>query len=155
VDVDEFAERIESVKAVVISVAGGIVGLLPLLIVQGVSSSFSPSWEFHSDSWAVFLALFGITYRYAVRTDGNPQLKQGVVGAFAITFALRVVSPPAFCTSLPLDCGPPFHYIDPSMLVSGASSFIEALIGYGAAAYAIEKSFGTGLVRRFPSSSSS
>ena len=28
------------------------------------------------------LLLFGVVYRYAVRTDKNQMLKQGVVGAF-------------------------------------------------------------------------
>ena len=152
VDVEnEFVERIESVKSAVVGVAGGIAALLPLLVVQGISSSFSPQWEFHADSWALLLALFGITYRYAVRTDGNPNLKQGVVGAFAVTYALRIVSPPSSCTSLPLNCGPPLYYIDTTMIVSGLGAFGEACVGYGVAAYLLEKCFSSGFVKRFPS----
>ncbi|WP_346289152.1 hypothetical protein [Sphaerothrix gracilis] len=35
--------------------------------------------------------LFGVTYRYAVRTDDNPQLKSGVVGAFGLVRGLAQV----------------------------------------------------------------
>jgi len=35
-------------------------------------------------------ALFGVVFRYAVREDANPQLRQGVVGAFALTWPRSV-----------------------------------------------------------------
>ncbi|MGP1374865.1 MAG: hypothetical protein ACTS3T_18695 [Almyronema sp.] len=35
--------------------------------------------------------LFGVTYRYAVRTDTNPQLKTGVISAFGLVRGLAQV----------------------------------------------------------------
>ena len=43
----------------------------------------------------------------AVRQDRNPQLKQGVVGAFVITRALAMLQASEECSALPLSCGPP------------------------------------------------
>jgi len=43
----------------------------------------------------------------AVRQDPNPQLKQGVVGAFVITRALSMLQASEGCTALPLSCGAP------------------------------------------------
>ena len=96
------------------------------------------------------LALFGITYRYAVRTDPNPNLKQGVVGAFAITKALSGISVPEYCSSIPLNCGPPLYFVSPSMVFSGSLAFVEALLAYGGAAYFIEQLFVSGILRKFP-----
>lgn len=42
-----------------------------------------------------------------MRTDPNPQLKQGVVGAFAISRTLALLKPGPECTAIPLQCGPP------------------------------------------------
>jgi hypothetical protein len=43
----------------------------------------------------------------AVRQDPNPQLKQGVVGAFVITRALAMLQASEDCSALPLSCGAP------------------------------------------------
>ena len=96
------------------------------------------------------LALFGITYRYAVRTDPNPNLKQGVVGAFAITKALSSITVPDYCSSIPLNCGPPLYFVSPSMVFSGLLTFVLAMIAYGGAAYFIEQLFLSGILRKFP-----
>ena len=152
---DEAAERIESVKAGVLSAVAGSIAMTPIAVL--VSSSWYPSdafdaqWELAHDGLAVMLGLFGLVYRYglpswplpvsstspfplprvfhstqctscvvgfltvcvllglltAVRQDPNPQLKQGVVGAFVITRALAMLQASDECTALPLSCGPP------------------------------------------------
>jgi hypothetical protein len=148
---NEFGERIESVKAAVISVAGGIVALLPYGIVKGIVYNFSATWEFQFDATVLCLALFGITYRYAVRKDNNPNLKQGVVGSFAITKALSFIDvPDSLCTSVPINCGPPFFLFSGSMLLQGVTAFIEAIIAYGGAAYIMERCMSSGLLSKFP-----
>ena len=48
-------------------------------------------FEFDVDQISIAGALFGLVYRYAVRRDNNPQLRQGVVGAFAITRSVATV----------------------------------------------------------------
>ncbi|MGF1497529.1 MAG: hypothetical protein ACFB8W_11990 [Elainellaceae cyanobacterium] len=96
-------ERLESLKAGIFAGAGAgmataLFQLLHLLLLPHGSSglaalpvAFTPAgWL----DWAIAIfsaALFGITYRYAVRTDPNPQLKSGVVGAFALVRALALV----------------------------------------------------------------
>ncbi len=73
-----------------------------------------------------------------MRTSSDSQLRNGVVAAFAITRALNAVAVPSFCSSLPLNCGPPFYYFDISMFTSGVVSLSESLLAFGAAAAAIE-----------------
>ncbi|MEB3355795.1 MAG: hypothetical protein VKK04_03555 [Synechococcales bacterium] len=96
-------ERLESLKAGILAGAGaatatGLFQLLHLLLLPHGSGglaalpvAFTPAgWL----DWAIATfsaALFGITYRYAVRTDSNPHLKSGVVGAFALVRALALV----------------------------------------------------------------
>ena len=65
------------------------------------------------------LLLFGIVYRYAVRSDDNPMLKQGAVGAFAITRAVSQLNAPDNCVPIPLDCGPPLGYFSWPMIIQG------------------------------------
>lgn len=113
------------------------------------------------------LLLFGILYRYAVRGDDNPMLKQGAVGAFAITRAVSQLRAPENCVPIPLDCGPPLGYFSWPMLIQGmapqitsaaddsnarqifylsiwaigAESCVQGLAAYGVAALAIEFAF--------------
>ena len=70
-------DRIESIKAAVIGAVGGSLSYLPVGAVVGIANGFSPQWEFDSDTLALSLALFGITYRYTIRTERNDMLKQG------------------------------------------------------------------------------
>ena len=153
-DVDvpnEFGERIESVKAAVIGCGGGIIALLPYGFLKGIALRFSARWEFEFDVWVLGLALFAITYRYAVRKDNNPNLKQGVVGSFAITRALSSIDVrDDLCTSIPINCGAPFYLFSESMLFQGVTAFAESIIAYGGAAYVLERCMSSGLLSKFP-----
>ena len=102
---------------------------------------------------ALSCVLFGITYRYAVRRDGNPNLKQGVVGAFSITRALAtVVAPPEACTAaLPLDCGPPFRLFTWTMLEQGVEALLESAAMFGLCALLLDALFLKGWISKFPS----
>ena len=148
---DQFADRIDSVKAAAIAAVGGSFIYLPFAGIKGALNSFDAQWEFNTDMLALSLALFGITYRYAIRKDENPNLKQGVVGAFAITRTVSNIHVPTDqCSSLPLDCGPPFHYFNWDMITQGGDGFIESLIAFGAAAFVLERSFSRGWLSKFP-----
>ena len=153
-DVDvpnEFGERIESVKAAVIGCGGGLIALLPYGILKGIVMKFSATWEFEFDVWVLGLALFAITYRYAVRKDNNPNLKQGVVGSFAITRALSTIDVrDDLCSSIPINCGAPFYLFSESMLIQGIAAFTESIIAYGGAAYILERCMSSGLLSKFP-----
>ena len=98
---------------------------------------------------AISLALFGITYRYAVRDSDNPNLKAGVVGAFLLTRVLSMIHVPESCSSLPLNCGPPFFYVSGSMITEGVSAGVESLLGYGGAAIVLNSCFKFNFIKKF------
>eukprot|EP01041_Mallomonas_annulata_P009608 gene9608-19973_t len=150
-DVTTTLDRLESVKAAVISTASGSICFLPYALLTGIIGGFDGQWEFSHDSLAIMLALFGITYRYIVRENENPMLTQGAVGAFAITRALSLINVPDTCSAIPLDCGAPFHYFSFSMALSGLSGFVESIIAFGGAAFYIERAFNSGILKKFPS----
>lgn len=81
-------DRIESVKAGVFSAAGGCLATLPVSVASGTSNS---TFLFNLGVVAICSFLFGVVYRYAVRSDpGNSQLKGGVVGAFGLVRGLSL-----------------------------------------------------------------
>jgi hypothetical protein len=108
-------ERAESGKAAVIAALSGSACAAPAALLA--STAFTPQWEFATDTLVVQCLLFGVVYRYAVRSDDSEQLKQGAVGAFAVCRTLNCVQVGAQCTAVPLNCGPPLGYLDWDMLV--------------------------------------
>ena len=97
------AERLESVKA-------GLVGALTASVIFGVlvlahgwlSLRFAQfaAWSFGADSLRLLIGgaiaalsgfLFAITYRYIIRQDQNPHLKDGAVLAFGLVRGLALV----------------------------------------------------------------
>ena len=142
---DEAAERVESVKAGVLSAVAGSVAMAPLAVTVTTawfpSNAFDAQWELSHDGLAVMLGLFGLVYRYAVRKDPNPQLKQGVVGAFVITRTLAMLQASDDCTALPLSCGAPLGYFDWEMIATGLGAGAESAVAFAASAAAIEFAF--------------
>lgn len=133
------ADRIESGKCAIASAIGGSLIALPVnLAIGSYINHFNASWEFHNDTMAIILLLFGLVYRYSTRKDPNIQIKFGVVTAFTLTRAISSIDVPSFCSSLPLDCGDPFHYFTLSMVFQGVQSGVESLAGFASAAYVIE-----------------
>ncbi len=104
------AERLESTKAALVGGLGALgvtVGVLGVnrVLQAGIPISRTPwSWAGWGD-WGLGMwlgaigcaiaalsgALFALTYRYAVRRDGNPQLKGGVILAFTLVRSLAQV----------------------------------------------------------------
>ncbi len=81
--------KIESVKAGLISAVGGVLSSLPWLFATSQSSVFNLAGDLAVAGATAFL--FGVVYRYAVRGDAaNSQLKGGVVGAFGLTRGLSL-----------------------------------------------------------------
>ena len=177
-EVDESREKLESVKVALVSAAVGSATLLPLLFFRyllyspriapsrATRSRLSPvclsvclllrredaEWQVKHVGLALSCVLFGITYRYAVRRDGNPNLKQGVVGAFSVTRALAAVTAPAESCSadLPLDCGPPFRLFTWTMLGQGVQALLESAAVLGLCALLLDALFALGWLSRFP-----
>ena len=129
-------DRVESAKAGAAALIFGSVAFAPVALLE--PSHFTPQWELACDSLALMLGLFGVTYRYAARTDDNPMLKQGVVGAFAITRTLAALQADPQCTAMPLQCGAPLGYVSWTMITQGLVLGLESFVAFGAAAIAIE-----------------
>ena len=149
-DVDEFAERINSGKALVLSSVVGSIGVAPINVAGAfiLGQGLSAEWEFRTDMLAVCLGLFGVVYRYAVRSDPNPQLKLGVVGAFALTRTLNLVDISDSCAALPLNCGPPFGYVSYDMISQGLISGIPSLFAFALSAVALETALNNNWIGR-------
>lgn len=150
------ADRIESGKCAALSLIGGSLLPLPISLSFGYFvDHFSPQWEFSNDLLAVSLLLFGLVYRYATRDSaaggtGDPQqIRNGVIAAFALTRAFAAVDVPVeLCTSLPLDCGPPFHYFTITMVLQGLTILIESAVAYGASAATIDFAVSKGWLKK-------
>jgi hypothetical protein len=84
-------ERIESIQVGSISALAFLVPYLLFLIVDRLllGESLTVISAFVKISGAIISGfLFGVTYRYVVRNDDNPHLKDGTVAAFALVRGL-------------------------------------------------------------------
>lgn len=101
-----FGARIESAKCVAVGALSGGIALAPVSLVKdlALSDQSLAQWEFDTDTGSLEAALFAIVYRYCIREDTNPQLKQGVVGAFLLTRTLARIQIPSYCSAAPLNC---------------------------------------------------
>ncbi|WJX30368.1 hypothetical protein P8452_18918 [Trifolium repens] len=89
-EIDRDEERLESLKAASISALVGTFSWLPLCFAQSTTTTqllLSLAVNFIS------CALFGVTFRYTVRTNLDDfQLKTGVAAAFAVVKGLAILS---------------------------------------------------------------
>lgn len=83
----------------------------------------------------LFGLLFGVTYRYAIREDENPQLKAGVVLAFGLVRGLAPVEFAGVVVNVWL------------LVVFG----IESILGLAIARFTLDFAFGRHWVKRFKS----
>ena len=84
-------ERIESIQVGSISALAFLVPYLLFLTVDRLflGESITVIGAFVKISGAIISGfLFGVTYRYVVRNDDNPHLKDGTVAAFALVRGL-------------------------------------------------------------------
>jgi hypothetical protein len=88
-------------------------------------------------------------YRYAVRNSKNIQINLGAISAFSIVRAINMVIVPSSCTSLPLNCGPPFYYFDYTMITFGLTNLFESLVSFGIAALSIELATRKGFINTY------
>jgi hypothetical protein len=142
------AERWESIKAGLLS---GLSFLMSAAVLLGLQFGWvalvgASQWLGELGPWADLLlkgaialitgGLFGLTYRYAVRTDTNAQLSMGVILAFSLVRILAVVE-------VGLSEGVSWSEI---ALWSG-----ETLIQFAIAVQVLSWAMARGWVRRFPS----
>ena len=72
------------------------------------------------------------------------------VGAFALCRTLSSVQVGAQCTALPLNCGPPFGYLDYDLLLQLGAFFGESALAFGGAAFVLETCWDRGWAARIP-----
>ena len=134
--IDEDAEKIESGKAAALSGVGGAALATPLILSQGggaISIAIA----------AASCAVFGVTYRYAVRRDiGNDELKGGVVGAFGLARGLSAAD--VYLRAAALTGEADFTAYAQAALLTG-----EGVLMYAFAAIALEQGFQRGFLKPF------
>lgn len=136
-------ERLESLKAGI--VAGLSTGLM-FVVLTGVNQFvLFPEELFRIETWVISVAiaglsgfLFGVTFRYAIRNDQNPQLKLGVVFAFGLVRGLTEVDGRLKNSS----------EIFPSLIVG-----VESLVLFGVAGLVLNWAIQQGWVKSFSSGS--
>jgi hypothetical protein len=141
------AERLESLKAAMIgglclAIAFTITSLGNHLVLSQYFTTLSrESIDLHwvlSGGIAAFCGLlFGVTYRYIIRSDKNPQLKAGGVLAFGLVRGLTQVD-----VGLSVSGN-----IFPFVILGG-----ESILWFGLAAFALEAAIQVGWVKTFVSS---
>ncbi|CAM0952574.1 unnamed protein product [Alopecurus aequalis] len=88
-DIDKDAERLESLKAATVS---SVIGLLASLPISSYEVQSLPQLFLRSSVVLISSALFGVTFRYAIRRDlDNIQLKTGAAAAFAFVRGLALL----------------------------------------------------------------
>lgn len=143
-DIDENAERIESIKASSVSALIGTLASIPIALVQANSIEGLLIKE-----GIIFIScvLFGVTYRYTVRQNlENIKLKSGVVAAFGLVRGLS-----QFEAELPVDFDVNIifsHALDTSFML-GESMFV-----FIAAAIGLDYCMKVDLLKPFPSKKS-
>ena len=103
-DQDRQAERMASLKAgALASISGGSIFVGAVVFNhQVIATTFPAFWvlQMQGLNWQglgsgvialLSVFLFGVTYRYIVRTDENPQLQSGAVMAFSMARGLAQV----------------------------------------------------------------
>lgn len=131
-------EKAESVKAALLSAVAGTAVAAPLVFLQ------SPAGAAPLSLLAIVGScfLFGVTFRYALRSDlDNVQLKAGVVAAFT---AVRSLS--AFDI---LQLNGAGEALQPQLLTNAITYGLESAIVFASCAAALEAGFRQGLVQLY------
>ncbi|XXG43305.1 hypothetical protein AAC387_Pa01g3370 [Persea americana] len=139
-DIDRDTERLESLKAALISAMVGTLAGIPISFSQPSSSA---QLILHLSVIFFSCALFGVTFRYTIRRDlDNIQLKTGTAAAFSFVRGLAE-----------LEAGPPLEFTFGSILshaVDGAVSVSENLFIFVFAAVGLDYCFKMRLLSPFP-----
>lgn len=143
-EIDKEAERLESVKAASISALVGTLASLPITLVH---ANDLPQLVLPLSITFASCALFGVTFRYAVRRDlDNFQLKTGTAAAFGFVKGLAT-----------LNGGAPLELNTESFVahgVNGALLVSQELVVFLFAAVGLDLCFKLRLLSPFPIRSS-
>jgi hypothetical protein len=92
-EAQRMAERLESLKTGIISSFSSVIAFLIAHAINTSLLNFPPSWLISTLFMGFSGFLFGVTYRYIIRTDDNPHLKSGAVMAFGLVRGLAEIDP--------------------------------------------------------------
>ncbi|KAM3259136.1 hypothetical protein ACQJBY_050741 [Aegilops geniculata] len=136
----EDIERLESAKAAAIS---SIIGVLASLPISSYEVHSLPQLFFRSSVVLISCALFGVTFRYAVRRDlDNIQLKTGAAAAFAVVRGLAL-----------LESVRPFELSTDALMslaLDGAVSVVGSIFIFLSSAIALDYCFKMRFLSPFP-----
>lgn len=148
-DTNDMVERLESLKA---GIFGGLSVCLTFLITTFLNNLLLAKYftalsilQINIQDWRWWISgaiscfcglLFGVTYRYIIRSDDNPQLKAGGVLAFGLVRGLTQVDMGLCCYSTIL----PF-------VVLGA----ESVLWFAMSAIALDTAIKLGWIKPFKS----
>jgi len=128
----------ENVKAGGITAFAGTIASAPVKATALMTSkAMTASLAFNTWSLAVELALFGIIYRYAVRSDGDDLTKGGMLLMFTLFRALASTHMAEKTSGW-----------TPDMWLQFAAYFGESALAFGAAATALEYAWERGWTQR-------
>ncbi|XP_073133137.1 uncharacterized protein [Henckelia pumila] len=137
---DKDKDRLESAKAASIAALIGVLAQLPVSLTRAGST---PQLILPLAITFVSCALFGVTFRYAVRRDSDDfHLKSGTVAAFGLVKGLGA-----------LEGGPPLELEASSILshiLDGAVYISESLLIFSFAAVALDFCIKVGILSPFP-----
>lgn len=144
-------ERIESLKAGLLSASAAVLAFAALQVMNTLLTQLLSTWTattLTTDSWVSLIGslaiaaisgfLFGVTYRYAIRQDTNPQLKSGVVLAFGMVRGLAQVDTGFGITDT----------VVPFVLMA-----VESLVIFGCDRVALDQALQRGWVKSFQTNS--
>jgi hypothetical protein len=144
------AERIESLKS---GIAAGAIATLIVVLLLGLHIALANAGTVEADQlWLQWTTagwingaiavgsgfLFGITYRYIVRQDSNPQLRSGAVLAFAIVRGSAQIQGDSL-----------LHPNWTPLVLTG----VESLLLFGAIQISLDTAMQQGWIQPFPSKS--
>jgi hypothetical protein len=137
-------ERIESLKAGTLAAIAAAIPFVFIHLMQEVITADSPvlvsliTWVSLIQTAIVLISgfLFGVTYRYAVRQDANPQLKAGTVMAFGLVRGMAQID---------------VESITQAFLLSQAASVLNSLVLFAIACLVLELAMHQGWVKPFRS----
>lgn len=141
------AERVESLKAGAVAAFGMFWGFWTIALIDNLI--LAPRFDFLAElevraidlnfafKGSIGLLggfLFGVTYRYAIRSDTNPQLKSGVVFAFGLVRAFGQLDAGLFFEAGKIPGAPellPFvvRSVESVLLFTVAGFFLDWAIG--------------------------
>lgn len=152
-------ERIESVKAGIFGAGAFTVAELIFCVAQGLvqglagnmALDFLPGLKAENLaldwSWGISLAigtvsgfLFGVTYRYVIRSDRNSHLNDGAVLAFGLVRGLALVE-----KNLDLD----FALLDLSRLLSLGGLVLQSIVYFAIARLILDLAISRKLIKPF------